>query len=200
VTSGDTVVPWGTVFGNQRPVEVEIGPGRGETLLAFAAAAAEVNFFAIERSGGAAAAITRRAAALGLANVRVVAGDARCIVARLVPAASVAAYHLYFPDPWPKRGHEGRRLLTGTLPDDLARSLVPGGTVHVATDLPALLEDFQRRLIAAGLRPVASADPPPRPRTSFERRYAAGGTHYARFSRPSQRRGYGAPAAVGDAD
>jgi tRNA (guanine-N7-)-methyltransferase len=200
VTSGDIAVPWSAVFGNPRPVEVEIGPGRGETLLAFAAAAADVNFFGIERSGGAAAAIVARAAARGLANVRVVAGDARCIVARLVPAASVAAYHVYFPDPWPKRGHQGRRLMHGGLASDLARTLVPGGRVHLATDLPLLLDDFHRRLVAAGLCPVPGAEAPPRPRTRFERRYGAGGTYYACFARSSARRGCGAPAAVGDAD
>src|SRR5437879_4289122 len=103
-------VPWSQVFGNDRPVEVEIGPGRGELLLAYAAAAPSSNFFAIERAARAAAAIMEKVAARRLANLRVVAGDARCIIARLVPDASVAAHHVYFPDPWPKPRHRVRRL------------------------------------------------------------------------------------------
>ncbi len=87
----ETRVPWAAVFGSDRPVEVEIGPGRGDLLLALAAAAPATNFFAIERAAHAAAAITEKAAARRLANVRVVAGDAPCIVARLVAEASVAA-------------------------------------------------------------------------------------------------------------
>src|SRR5207249_7600472 len=76
----ETRVAWAAVFGNDRPVEVEIGPGRGELLLAFATAAPATNFFAIERAAHVAAAIMEKAAARRLANVRVVAGDARCII------------------------------------------------------------------------------------------------------------------------
>src|SRR5437763_9414175 len=100
---------WREVFGDDRPVEVEIGPGRGEMLLAFAAARPGTNFFAIERLPGAADAIMARAVGRRLANVRVVVADARCVIGRLVAEASVTAYHLYFPDPWPKTRHRGRR-------------------------------------------------------------------------------------------
>src|SRR5438034_10319617 len=103
-------VPWSQVFGNDRPVEVEIGPGRGELLLAYAAAAPSSNFFAIERAARAAAAIMEKVAARRLANLRLVAGDARCIIARLAPDASVAAYQAYFPAPWPKPPNRAGRL------------------------------------------------------------------------------------------
>jgi tRNA (guanine-N7-)-methyltransferase len=164
---------------------VEIGPGRGELLLALAAAAPSVNFFAVERSAGAAAAIDARAAQRGLANVRVVAGDARCVVGRLVPDASVAVYHLYFPDPWPKTRHRHRRLASEPFARDLARTLAPGGELDLASDLRSLVDDFAALLAAAGLARVPGASPPAgRPTTSFERRYARDGTHYVRFVRP----------------
>ena len=54
----------------------------------------------------------------GLMNVRAIAADARCVLARLIPDASVAAYHLYFPDPWPKTRHRQRRLVTQMYFDD----------------------------------------------------------------------------------
>ena len=179
-----TRVPWSAVFGDDHPVEVEIGPGRGDTLLAFAAARPATNFFAIERAAHAAEAIAMRASAHGLGNVRVVAGDARCIVERLVADASVAAYHIYFPDPWPKTRHRERRLATASFARALARTLVPGGSVHVASDLRGVVDELVAQLAASGLAPVRDAAPPPgRPITKFERKYATGGTHYARLVR-----------------
>jgi tRNA (guanine-N7-)-methyltransferase len=179
-----TRVPWSAVFGDDRPVEVEIGPGRGDTLLAFAAARLATNFFAIERAARAAEAIATRAAGHGLGNVRVIAGDARCIVERFVADASVTAYHIYFPDPWPKTRHRARRLATEPFARALARTLVPGGAVHVASDLRAVVDELVARLVASGLAPIAEAAPPPgRPVTKFERKYATGGTHYARLVR-----------------
>jgi tRNA (guanine-N7-)-methyltransferase len=125
-----------------------------------------------------------RAAALGLENVRVIAADVRCVVARLVPDASVAAYHVYFPDPWPKTRHRKRRLATDGFAADIARTLVPGGEVHVASDLRALVDRLAAVLTGAGLRLVPGAAPPAgRPTTAFERKYARGGTHYARLVR-----------------
>jgi len=172
---------WRAVFGDDRPVEVEIGPGRGEVILAFAAARPTTNFFGIERGREAAEAITGAAARRGLANVRVVAADARC-VARFLPAASVAAYHIYFPDPWPKTRHRARRLVGDDFARDLARTLEPGGLLHVASDLPPVLADLTRHLVRAALIPVAEAAAP-RPTTAFERKYAGAGTCYGCFAR-----------------
>jgi tRNA (guanine-N7-)-methyltransferase len=192
---GDDRVPWRAVFGNDAPVEVEIGPGRGDVLLAFAAAAPARNFFAIERAAGAAAGIAARAEAAGLENVRVVAGDARCVIARCVPDASVSAYHVYFPDPWPKTRHRERRVITGDLPREIVRTLVAGGVVHVASDLAGVVEAGVGALVGAGLVRVAAAPPPPRPVTAFERKYADGTTHYARLVLPGAEN-EGAPAPV----
>jgi tRNA (guanine-N7-)-methyltransferase len=185
-------VPWAAVFRNDRRVEVEIGPGRGEVLLAFAARAPETNFFAIERTCGRAEALMSRVRAHRLDNVRVVAGDA-ALVARLIPDRSVGAYHIYFPDPWPKSGHRRRRLARGGLPAELVRTLVPGGALHVATDLPDLLAELSGRLLQAGLVHAPGVPPPLRPTTSFERRYARAGTHYACFVRPRKSETAGAP-------
>ncbi len=176
---------WQAVFGNPRPVEIEIGPGRGDVLLAFACARPQTNFFAIEHAAGMAEAIVARAQALALRNVRVVAGDARCIVGELVPAASVTAVHVYFPDPWPKTRHRRRRLFErADLARAIARALVPGGRVHVASDLAWLHRAMQARLAAAGLV-EAAPEAPIRPVSKFERKYAAAGTHAATFVKPA---------------
>lgn len=180
----DQRVPWAGVFGNRRPVEVEIGPGSGETLFAAAAAAPERNFFAIERTWAIVETLGRGAARRGLDNVRAVAGDARCVIAHLVPDASVAAYHVYFPDPWPKTRHRHRRLINREFAAQLRRTLVPGGVLHLATDLRPLLDDYASALLAAGLAPDRNGASQPRPRTHFERRYATTGTHQGHFVRP----------------
>lgn len=178
----DRPIPWSRVFGRESRVEVEIGPGRGERLLAAAAASAARDFFGIEVRGGAAVAIQERARARGLANVRVVAGDARWIL-RLVADRSVAAYHVHFPDPWPKTRHRDRRLATPAFAAEIARTLADDGVVHVASDLPAVVDAFARAFTTAGLVHVAGT-PPPGPRSSFEQRYARAGTTYARFAHP----------------
>lgn len=185
--SPDGTVPWRTVFGNDHPIEVEIGPGRGEVLLASAAAAPGVNFFGVERGARATAGIAAAAATRGLGNVRVVAADARCLIAHLVPPASVTAYRVFFPDPWPKTRHRRRRLMTDELASALWRTLVPGGVVHLASDLASVVETFAVPLLRSGLVRVPGAVlAPGRPRTAFERKYAAGGTVYGCFRRPAR--------------
>lgn len=173
-------------------MEFEIGPGRGEILLAWARAQAEHNFFAVEHANGMAAELARRAAVRGLHNVRVIGGDARCVVRHLVPDASVAAYHIYFPDPWPKTRHRRRRLFTdrGFAPA-LHRTLRPDGRLHVASDLPALHAVMCAALADAGFVRDDTAPPRARPTTKFERKYATAGTWYACF-----RRGDAAQAAA----
>ena len=181
-------VPWDVVFGVERPVEVEIGPGRGETLLAAAAAAPDRSFFGIEHRRESAESLMLRVASRRLPNVRIVNGDARCIITGFVPPSSVDAYHIYFPDPWPKTRHRHRRLFEGNFAIALLRSLVRGGSVHVATDLSPLLATMANALAASGLVRDERASPPPRPITTYERRYARETTYYVRFFRPSGRK------------
>jgi len=175
--------PWYALFGNDRPVEIEIGPGRGDVLVAFATSHPERNFFGIEHVRGAAARVAARIHAAGLANARVLAADAACVVAQCVPRGSVAAYHVYFPDPWPKRRHHKRRVVTPAFAGAMARTLVAGGAVHVATDVRELFEEIAGVLVTAGFTP-RDAVAPPRPTTRFERKYAAGGTYAASFTTP----------------
>jgi len=181
-----TTAPWVEVFGNARPVEIEIGPGRGDVLLAYAAARPDTNFFGIERLAPLAGVIVAAATARGLSNVQAIGGDARCILAVLLPDACVQAYHVYFPDPWPKTRQRKRRLFHGgTLAADMARTLVPGGVVHLASDLPGLVEQMATALRAAGLQQEGEAiSPPAWPRTKYERRYAISGTHRTSLHRP----------------
>jgi tRNA (guanine-N7-)-methyltransferase len=175
---------WYLVFGNARPVEIEIGPGRGDVLDAFAHAYPGINFFGIEVQPWYAERAQARAEHLGLPNVRVIAGDARCVVGRLVPAGSVQAFHIYFPDPWPKKRHTKRRLFTPTFATDLRRALALGGLVYVATDVEETFGDMRSALLSAGFTPDRSTPTRIRPMTRFEAKYAAAGTHQATFRTP----------------
>ena len=104
---------WPFVFGNDRPVEIEIGPGRGDVLLAFAAARPAVNFFAIEHVRGAVERLAVRLDAAGITNARVIAADAACVVRR--------------PHPRPQR-----RRLPHLLPRPVAQTPPPAPPGHHA--------------------------------------------------------------------
>ena len=139
------------------------------------------------------------------ADANAVAGDARLIVTQLVPPESVTAYHVYFPDPWPKTRHRNRRLFQPGFADALARTLIPGGRVHVASDLPALYASMAAALVAADFTQIPTGeDRAARALTRFERKYAQAGTHEGSWLRPGRIRsadqwdGVGAAAASSD--
>lgn len=184
---------WRAVFGNARAVEIEIGPGRGDVLLAYAAADPTTNFYGIEIRRTQADALNARARALGLCNVFVLAADARCVVRHFVPAASVAAYHVYFPDPWPKTRHRARRLFAPDLAPALVRTLVPGGRVHLASDLASVFDAACAALERAGFATASGEDARQRPITKFERKYAAGRTYARVYRRPQADAGSPSP-------
>lgn len=130
---------WQHVFGNTRRVEVEIGCGTGTFILHAAAEHPESNYFGIERSYRRARLVDVGVAARNLANVRVLAVDAGCVVENVVPEDSVTAYHIYFPDPWWKRRHFRRRYFTPAFAAALERTLIPGGTLFLATDVAEVM-------------------------------------------------------------
>jgi len=198
----DDTVLWREVFGNDRPVEVEIGCGRGQFLCAAAAREPEHNFFGLEQGAG----LTRLAAAAlekaALSNARVIRGDARCVVHHLIPDSSVATYHLYFPDPWWKRRHRKRRLCTPTFARDLARTLAPAGQVLVATDVAGLFAAITRAFADGGLVPAPAAHFDPDTRFAVRCRTVERPIHravfiHARVGSPDSRTaGRRAPSAV----
>jgi tRNA (guanine-N7-)-methyltransferase len=163
---------WCEIFGNDRAVEVEIGPGRGEFLLATAEAHPERNYFAIERSHSQTRLLAARLAAAGLINARVLQGDAACIV-RLLPDACVSAFHVLFPDPWWKRRHHRRRFWTAGVVTHLRRALVMGGTIELVTDVEDSFRQAQRLLDAdPGLDRLCAGETRDGPLTTFARKAA----------------------------
>lgn len=126
---------WVELFGNAAPVELEIGSGDGTFLRAAAERDPDVNLLGIENSYPRLRRAEARVTQLGSPRVRVLMADATCVIKTIVPPASVQAYHIYFPDPWPKHRHAKRRVVTPSLVRALARTLVPDGRVFLATDV-----------------------------------------------------------------
>lgn len=167
---------WQVVFGNPQPVEVDLGCGDGSFLIARARHHPERNFLGVERLLGRARKVDRKAQQAGLSNVRVLRIESGYAVNYLFPPASVAVFHLYFPDPWPKKRHQKRRLVQPDFVNALARTLMPGGEVRLATDHAGYFADILATFRAAGEwqeRPMPQ--PPPEEQTDFERDFVARG-------------------------
>jgi tRNA (guanine-N7-)-methyltransferase len=125
---------WAEVFGRTGRVEVEIGIGKGRFLLAAAEARPDVLHFGVEWANEYLRIAEERAGKRALENVRFVRVDAGELVRRALPESSVSAFYVFYPDPWPKKRHHKRRFLQPVNADAMARALVPGGWLHVATD------------------------------------------------------------------
>ena len=135
-------------FGRHAPRVLEIGFGMGETTAAIAQARPGDDFLGIEVHGPGVGSLLKRVDELGLANVRIIRHDAVDVVAMMIPHASLAGVHVFFPDPWPKKRHHKRRLLKPEFVHDLALRLAPGGYLHVATDWADYADDILAALAA----------------------------------------------------
>jgi tRNA (guanine-N7-)-methyltransferase len=162
------------MFGRRAPRVLEIGFGMGETTAAIAQARPAEDFLGIEVHAPGVGSLLKRIDALGLTNVRVIRHDAAEVVAAMIPHASLAAIHVFFPDPWPKKRHHKRRLVKAAFVRDLALRLAPGGYLHLATDW----EDYAREMLAtldaepllANVAAGFAPRPAYRPLTKFEAR------------------------------
>ena len=170
-------ISWSAVFDNDHPVELEIGSGKGLFLLNAATACPERNFFGIELAKKYARRAAERVARHSLNNVRVFPGDALMFLAKFVPAASLSAIHVYFPDPWWKARHRKRRVFSEPLVRDAERTLMPDAQLHVVTDVAEYFGVIQA-LMAEHHRFQALPTPVPREATheldyltNFERKY-----------------------------
>ena len=169
------------LFGRAAPLEIEIGSGRARFLVAAARANTSHDFLGLERSLSYYLVCRERVARCGLANARVLRADGRLFAESLVPE-SVRAFHVYFPDPWPKKKQRKRRLLDAVTLELLASRLEPGGTMRIATDhagygraIGSLVET-----VAALERLEWDALPAPPP-TNYELKYQAEGRPIWRF-------------------
>jgi tRNA (guanine-N7-)-methyltransferase len=130
----DPTLDLGGLFGNDSPIEIELGFGKGRFLLDAAQRRPERNFVGVEVAAKYLRLTHDRARRRGLLNLRFVHGDAREFIEFFVPGESVRALHVYFPDPWPKARHHKRRLLEAEFFEEALRVLEPEGRLWIATD------------------------------------------------------------------
>ena len=135
------------LFGpGERPVWLEIGFGGGEHLAAQAEAHPEVGLIGVEPFVTGVARLLSLVEERGLGNVRVLADDARLLLAAL-PDASIERAFVLFPDPWPKARHHKRRIVNRATLAEMARVMRPGAELRLATDDP----DYARWMLEAAL-------------------------------------------------
>jgi len=134
VTSLTLPLPIDTLFDAGRPLEIEIGCGKGRFLAARAARFPETQYLGIERMLSRVRRLDKKACRLNLDNIRVLRLEAFYTFYYLLPVHRVRTVYVFFPDPWPKRHHHNRRLFSPLFLDALWTRLEVGGTVQVATD------------------------------------------------------------------
>jgi len=123
-----------SIYGSELPLEVEIGCGKGKFLIARAVEHPEMNFLGIDVIWKWMKFGVRRSDKREIDNIRFVRADAKEVIAYGLPPASVSIFHIYFPDPWPKRRHRKRRLVTADFLRLLHSRLTDHGVIELATD------------------------------------------------------------------
>ncbi len=166
------------LFPQPRPVEVELGSGDGSFLVQWAALNPDMNFLGVERLLGRLRKIERKSRRAALTNVRALRLEASYFAEYLLPPESITAFHIYFPDPWPKRKHRANRLINEQFAEVLRGALRVDGFIYLRTDdadyfaqmtrvfetnesfkatstperLAAVLTDFERTFNAEGIQ------------------------------------------------
>lgn len=139
---------WSDVFARSAaPVEIEVGVGKGTFLLNQARCHPDINYLGIEWANEYYRFCVDRMRRWQMTHVRVLRADARDFIAHFVPDATVQAYHVYFPDPWPKKRHHKRRFFAPPNILQVARTLQPGGELRVATDHAEYFEVIREVLL-----------------------------------------------------
>src|ERR1700730_15448385 len=162
-------LPLRAIFGNDHPIDVDLGSGPGKFLVEAAERFPDRIFLGVERLLGRVRKTCRRAWHRGIGNLRVLRLEIDYTVRYLIPANSIARFHLYFPDPWPKRRHASRRIADAEFFEALCAGLIESGEVWIKTDHLEYFEQI-RGLIAESehqFTPIEWGDEP-YPITDFE--------------------------------
>lgn len=169
-------------FGRRAPLEVEVGSGKARFLIEAARRNPAHDFLGLELSLAYYRTCRDRVAREGASNLRVVRADGRRFVERALAPGSVRAFHVYFPDPWPKKRQRKRRLLDRTGLEVLASRLETGGTLRIATDHPDYAAAIGPLLdTVADLDRLDWGSLPEPPPTHYELKYRAEGRPIFRF-------------------
>jgi tRNA (guanine-N7-)-methyltransferase len=177
------------IFGRVAPLHVDLGCGDGSFLCELASRHPEIDFLGVDRLVGRVAKASRKAAALE--NVRILNVESSFAVGYLLPERSVETFYLLFPDPWPKRRHQRRRIMRTEFLESIHRALVNNGLLRIATDQLDYFHQIERVAISkldcfkqsscSGLE-IGLAHDVDLPRSKFERRFSALGAPIYRLA------------------
>jgi len=174
----DGKIDFGLIFGHPGRVHIEIGSGKGTFLVNQAKVMPDENFLGIEWANKYYRYAVDRIGRWELKNIRIIRTEAAGFIADSVPDDSVSCYHIYFPDPWPKKKHHKRRLLCPANLHQLVRTLQTNGQIRIATDHADYFEEIKKLAATQGemleeieFLPTAGAEDGERTGTNYERKF-----------------------------
>ncbi len=164
------------LFEREAPLDLDIGCGEGAFLIEMAKRHPERNFLGTERLLGRVEKVCRLVAHHHLTNLRILRLESAWTLKHLLPLESVSIAHVGFPDPWPKRHHQPRRLIQDDFMQALRAVLIPHGEVRAKTDDLPYFQWMEKVFAKAeGFERIEWLDDPDYPITNFERRFMAQG-------------------------
>ncbi len=141
------------LFQNTNPIVVEIGFGMGSATVEIARNNPDINYIGLEVHTPGVGRVLGEIRNLGLKNLYIIEHDALEVLANMIPDNSVNGFHIFFPDPWPKKKHHKRRLVQRPRTELLAKKLAKGGYVYMATDWLEYAESAMEELkLTEGLK------------------------------------------------
>lgn len=171
---GKAMLDFEQVFGRKAPTIFEIGFGMGETTATIAKNHPENNYIALEVHTPGVGSLLKDIDEQGISNIRIIQHDAVEVLRDMIPLNSLDGVHVFFPDPWPKKKQQKRRLLQGPMVRALAEHLKPGAYLHSATDweeyAQQMLEVYSAEPLLENTADGFAPKPDYRPQTKFETR------------------------------
>ena len=158
-----------SLFPTAEDVVLEIGFGMGEATALIARDFPNTGFLAVEVHKPGIGKLMARVEELALSNIRIIEGDAHPIITTMIPDKSVDGVHLFFPDPWPKKRHNKRRIVNAEFLALIHPKIKDGGFFHIATDWVPYAEYIEEVFAASPLFTGGVVERPEwRPVTRFE--------------------------------
>ena len=158
-----------TIFPHSTKVVMEIGFGMGEATALIARDFPDTGFFAVDVHRPGVGKLFSLIKEHQLKNLQVIQGDVHLVLHEMFADETLDGVHLFFPDPWPKKRHNKRRIVNENFLQLIATKLKPGGFIHIATDWVPYAEWIDEVFAATTLfRGGRVARPDWRPLTRFE--------------------------------
>ena len=170
-------IDFSEIFGRSGPVHIEIGTGKGTFLVNQAQAQPAINFLGIEWANKYYRHTVDRMGRWGLTNVKIIRTEAAFFIKEHIAGKSVDCFHIYYPDPWPKKRHHKRRFINKENTEEMIRCLKPGGVIRIATDHEDYWHQIQNVMKPLSqceeieFTPTAGAEAGERVGTNYERKY-----------------------------